>query len=73
MAVNHSQQSRLIFVVKLLVATLNIGEGNERISARTVDNKRSERECGGREGGRWEFTFPPNCNLAQNIVPYEIF
>ena len=45
----------------------------EFLQGRLTINDRKESMEGGREGGRWEFTFPPNCNLAQNIVPYEIF
>lgn len=51
MAVNHSQQSRLIFVVKLLVATLNIGEGmTEFLQGRLTINDRKESMEGGKEG-----------------------
>lgn len=46
---------------------------NEFLQGRLTINDRKESVEGGREGGRWKFTFPPNCNLAQNIVPYEIF
>ena len=42
---------------------------NEFLQGRLTINDRKESV----EGGRWEFTFPPNCNLAQNIVSYEIF